>query len=343
MPPGPAPGPMTPRDLPDPSGLPGFRVSQPPPRPRPAGAAGMPQKINPYIYRTTSLSLSLSLSPRASVYIEGSKFFPFIYRAKKNGAKTAGRGRGRPRAPAAAGAGRPGTAARTGAPACASRRGRNSDPSRAGARNGPASRRRQGSPPVKRTSPPLCRPSGPADLPDVPIRPEGGKKPVRGSESKAGISREGPASRRPGMAPRAKHPCGETHSQSPAPLCRPGGPADLPDVPITARRTAESLYAALRAKDSGSHDPGRDRSPGRGAPRQNTSCERAPAAARTDSRTVPAGPSGRREDRAGSTPDPAGLKGARPHPRKPRIQPARGQRLIAAPFSFCRAERARRR
>ena len=41
-----------------------------------------------------------------------------------------------------------------------------------------------------------------------------------------------------------------------------------------------------------------------------------------------------REDRAGSTPDPAGLKGARPHPRKPRIQPARGQRLIAAPFHF---------
>ena len=52
--------------------------------------------MNPYIYRTTSLSLSLSLSlsPRASVYIEGSKFSPFIYRAKKTARKRRGRPRG---------------------------------------------------------------------------------------------------------------------------------------------------------------------------------------------------------------------------------------------------------
>ena len=50
---------------------------------------------------------------------------------------------------------------------------------------------------------PLCRPGGPADLPDVPIRPEGGKKPVRGSESKTGTSREGPEPRQ--GSPRAKH------------------------------------------------------------------------------------------------------------------------------------------
>ena len=227
----------------------------------------MPQKINPYIYRTTSLSLSLSLSPRASVYIEGSKFFPFIYRAQKNGVKTAGRGRGRPRAPAAAGTGRPGTAAGTGRP------GRERPPVRAAGGETatiPGGRpERTGEPPPAGEPPgethfpaPLCRPSGPADLPDVPIRPEDFKTPVRGSESKAGISQNGPASRRPGIDPRVK-----------GISARPCAGLEAPQTSRTsqsARRTAESLYTALRAKPG---HPGRNRSPGRGAPRQNTSCE----------------------------------------------------------------------
>ena len=116
---------------------------------------------------------------------------------------------------------------------------------------------------MKRTFPaPLCRPSGPADLPDVPIRPEDFKTPVRGSESKAGISQNGPASRRPGIDPRVK-----------GISARPCAGLEAPQTSRTsqsARRTAESLYAALRAKPG---HPGRNRSPGRGAPRQNTSCE----------------------------------------------------------------------
>ena len=220
----------------------------------------MPPKINPYIYRTTSLSLSLS--PRASVYIEGSKFSPFIYRAKKTARKRrgeggAGPGRQPPREPDA-----------PGPPP-----GRERPPVRAAGGETatiPGGRpERTGEPPAGDGPPgethfpaPLCRPGGPADLPDVPIGPEGGKKPVRGSESKAGISQNGPASRRPGIDPRVKR-------TPPRPCAGPAAP-QTSRTPQSARRTSKRLYAALRAKPG---YPGRGRSPGRGAPGQSTSCE----------------------------------------------------------------------
>ena len=74
---------------------------------------------------------------------------------------------------------------------------------------------------------PLCRPSGPADLPDVPIRPEDFKTPVRGSESKAGISREGPEPRQgsPPVKGISARPCSglEAPQTSRTSQYRPGG------------------------------------------------------------------------------------------------------------------------
>ena len=78
-----------------------------------------------------------------------------------------------------------------------------------------------------------------------------------------------------GEPPGKRTPC--------APLCRPDGPADLPDVPNTGRQ-AKSVYAALRAKPGQpSRRPGGSRrgATGRGSPRGETPLLRAPCAGLT--------------------------------------------------------------
>ena len=120
-------------------------------------------------------------------------------------------------------------------------------------REGPASRRPGIDPRVKRTPPRPCAGlEAPQTSRNVPNHPEGGKKPARGSESKAGISREGPASRRPGMDPRAKHLLR-------APCAGPAAP-DRPGTSQSTRRAEKRLYAALGAKQE---HPRRGRPPAR--------------------------------------------------------------------------------
>ena len=92
---------------------------------------------------------------------------------------------------------------------------------------------------------------------------EAGKKRVLGSESKTGISQAGP-SRRLGRDRRGATGRGEPGEKHPLrALCRPDGPAALPDVQNTTGRAAKRLYAPLRAKQG---HPGRrpGRYPGRG-------------------------------------------------------------------------------
>ena len=121
---------------------------------------------------------------------------------------------------------------------------------------------------------PLCRPGGPADLPDVPNHPEGGKKPVRGSESKAGISREGPASRRPGMDPRVKR----TPPRPCAGLEAPQTSRTSPIRPEGGKKPVRGSESETGASPQGEH-PLRGRPPpgrGQAGPGLNTDRPAAP-------------------------------------------------------------------
>ena len=80
----------------------------------------------------------------------------------------------------------------------------------------------------------LCRPDGPAALPDVQNHREGGKTPVRASESEAGTSRQAPGKvSRQGSARR--HRQGRAHGEK-HPSCAPRAGLTAPQRSVPIRR-----------------------------------------------------------------------------------------------------------
>ena len=186
-------------------------------------------------------------------------------------------------------------------------------PSRAGARNGPASRRRQGSPPVKGTPPRACAGlEAPQTSRTSQSAREDRKKPVRGSESKAGTSREGPEPRQ--GSPRAKHLL-----RAPVQAWRPRTAPERPNPPGGPQKACTRLWEQSRDSPGGTGEP----PAGDGPPVKRTSPRPCAGPAAPDRPgNVPIHPEGGKKPLRGSGSEtgasPQGETPARPGASRPR-------------------------